>query len=264
MIREAITYLSTSCPAYARRMGYLKEAISIEARYRRCAGSWRPHLERTKKAVMHAVAQCPSKRKVVVLGAGPFLDLPLDGLSNAFSEVVLADVLFLGSAVRQVRRFDNVQTVLCDVTGVAMALHNMGQEGPVNLPGPSAVIPESDSADLVISLNLLSQLPLVPRGYITKKPGWTDADALDTWGRRVINAHIEGLQSCKGIACLITDTHTVLRDRQGNEVERISMLCDIGLPPAFDSWQWDFAPFGEISKDIREERTIVAVMMGGL
>ena len=36
MILEALTHLMTPAPRYVKKMGYLKEAIAIEARVKRC------------------------------------------------------------------------------------------------------------------------------------------------------------------------------------------------------------------------------------
>src|SRR5579871_6065867 len=93
MFAELIEYAITPCPRYARRMGYLYEAVAIRARAARCRAAWAPHQERTRALLRRSLARCPRRRKAVVLGSGACLDVPLAELAAAFGEVVLVDVV---------------------------------------------------------------------------------------------------------------------------------------------------------------------------
>ena len=56
MFAELMEWLTTPCPAAARRLGYLREAIAIRARYRRHHENWRPHLDATRAFAQRAAA----------------------------------------------------------------------------------------------------------------------------------------------------------------------------------------------------------------
>src|ERR1700722_10129196 len=111
MLAELIEYALTRSPPYARRMGYLYEATAIRARASRCGTAWAPHQERTRYLIHKAVARCKQRRKVVVLGSGPLLDVPLTELAATFGEVVLVDVVHPVTTAWRRRRFANVRTV---------------------------------------------------------------------------------------------------------------------------------------------------------
>ena len=77
MILELLEYLTTDCPRYARRLGYLKEAIAIRARQARLKSAWAPHLENSKDVIREAMDRCGRRRTALVLGSGLLLDIPL-------------------------------------------------------------------------------------------------------------------------------------------------------------------------------------------
>jgi hypothetical protein len=109
MVFELLEYAVTPCPRYARRMGYLYESIAIRSRAGRCRAAWAPHQERTRQVILRAMEHCPRRRKAVVLGSGPLLDVPIAELSASFGEVILVDVVHPLGAHRRRRRFANVR-----------------------------------------------------------------------------------------------------------------------------------------------------------
>ncbi len=262
MIPELFTYMRTPCPKYVRKMGYLREAIAIEARRRRCSQHWAGHLENTKSAVCRAIQLCGKKRKVVVLGSGPLLDLPVEVLAAAFEEVVLVDIVHLLSATRTVRRYGNVRLVSADITGIARKLFHAAQTGESDLPEPAALFPGRDNkTDLVISLNILSQLPVIPKEYALKKLPWINEAVLEAWGQRIMANHYDSLRGLPCSVCLITDYAVIVRDEKGGAGEQSPTLGDIRLPWTGESWTWDITPRGEASRLFSEHREVAAVFM---
>ena len=61
MLKELTDYIATPCLPQFRRLGYLKEAVSIMARYRRCRKAWQPHLE-----VVYHLWSVPNKNSLVL------------------------------------------------------------------------------------------------------------------------------------------------------------------------------------------------------
>ena len=81
MLAEWFRHLSTPCDPKLKRMGYLKELISIDARHKRCFEAWAPHLEHCKKKIILEAAEGIPRRRVTVLGSGLLLDIPLEPLA---------------------------------------------------------------------------------------------------------------------------------------------------------------------------------------
>jgi hypothetical protein len=255
MLRELVEFFTTPCPAYVRNMGYLMDAIAIAARHRRCSANWAGHLDHSKEAVRQAIAGCGQRRKAVVLGSGFLLDLPLEELSAAFQEVVLVDIVHLRPVRRRVRAFSNVRLVSCDITGIAEKLYANKKAGWLELPEPHAYFPDVDEgADLVISLNVLTQVSVIPEEYVTRKLKWKDSSTLEAWEDRIMARHYEALARLACFACLITDYEAVYRDRDGGEIGRSYLLGSLRLPKAEKEWIWDIAPLGEESRKYSVQR----------
>lgn len=236
MISEWLTHLTTPAPKPVKRLGYLKEQIAIAARYRRHAPAWKYHLERSRRFVMWTAANTADQNKVVILGSGGLLDVPLGDLAEDFNEVVLVDI-FHSPAVRGwAAQYPNARLVEADLTGLIDDL----AEGELPDAPPLPVIPDAD-ADLVVSLNLLGQLPLVPQRHLPDKHG-------KAFGAEIQRQHLRALQELPGRVCLITETHReYVEDDEVDEVE--PALADIKLPEPDERWIWNIAPAPEVERD---------------
>src|SRR5262245_24384542 len=166
MIPEWLERLFTPCPIHLREMGLVRELFGIRRRFRRYSEAWAPHCERSKALIRAAAVQCHERRRCVVIGSSWLHDVPLAELAGAFAEVVLIDLVHPPSARWQARRFANVRPLSHDITGT---LEQVWAAGQTRAPLPRAR-PELPAAarpaDLVVSLNLLSQLPCLPESYL--------------------------------------------------------------------------------------------------
>ena len=123
MLAELFAWMTTPCPAAARRLGYLRESIAIEARYRRHAERWRPHLEKSK-AVIEEASSNSSAAAAVVLGSGPLFDIPVEALADAFDVVELVDIVHPKRARQIAAGFANVELKTSDVSSAALETRN--------------------------------------------------------------------------------------------------------------------------------------------
>lgn len=250
MLRELITYFTTSCPPYVRRMGYLYQAIALRGRYVRRHRSWQPHLDNTQKFIIQCAERCHNREKAVVLGSGLLLDIPLEKLSKMFGEMVLADVIHLPEVCKRVKRFANVRLTQCDVTGIAEKLFQNVQSGFKELPVSVPSLPEIDeSTGLVISLNILSQLAAIPFDYVQKKMPLQDESVIDAWCDQMREAHYSALKALPCNVCLVADFEFVRKDSAGKVVEKGSTVGGLALPAPDTAWTWEIAPLGEDSRD---------------
>jgi hypothetical protein len=240
-------------------MDYLYEAIAMRGRYRRNRDSWGPHLERTRQFVLSSASKCENRGKAVVLGAGLLLDVPLEELSAMFREVALVDIVFLPGVKRTARRFGNVKLLTHDATNVAERLHESIRRGVPELPEPAPDVPELDgSTGLVVSLNILSQLWVMPRAYALGKMRGLDEERLDDWCGRVVESHYAFLRSLPCPVCLVADREFVKRDRDVRIVSRATTLFGLELPRPDESWTWNIAPLGEDRRGLSKELLVGA------
>ena len=231
MLREALTLLIAPASRHARDFGYAHEGIAIEARHRRCRRAWAPHIGNCHRAIRAAAELCGKRDLAVILGSGPLFDIPLADLARSFARVVLVDVFHSRAARRQARYWPNVGLLEHDLLGLDRALPQPELSGWRRLLGPP---------DLVVSANLLSQLPLLP---------------IDAWGRRkdawalaVMQAHLADLAGGPGVACLISEWRRRWFNAAGGEIDAALPTEGLDLPAPAGAWTWTIAPPGELPR----------------
>lgn len=210
MLAEFIHFLATPCPRGHRR--HLAAAVSLWSRERRCRAAWEPHYARSREACAASWRDAARRERAVVLGSGLARDVDLPALSAAFREVVLVDIVHLWPVRLRARRLGNVRLATAD------------------LSRPGALEPWRETADWIVSANVLSQLPLFPGG------------------QGAVLRHLEALRGCRGRVCLIADTERLRRAWDGREAARLDLLEGAALPPAPLAWEWAVAPFGEAER----------------
>ena len=277
MLAEWFRHLTTACPAPLKRMGYLKELIAVDARHRRCREAWAPHLRHCHDLIGKATENI-RHRKVTVLGSGLLLDIPIEELAAAFEEVALVDILHLPMVEKRVRAWPNVRLVTLDLTGVAEATWRHVSQGRTGaLPAPEVDTGPFAESDLVVSANLLTQLPLLPMGLVQGMGrGYEDGD-VKAFAKRIVGHHLDFLMALPGRTCLLTETERVIvggpRDDEGDSevgdvVETIDPLFGNVLPAAAvrKHWTWDIAPRPEINRhiDLRFRMTGIADLKAAL
>jgi len=246
MLRELLASWFTPAGDHARRLGYVTEGVAIEARHRRWRSKWKPHLEASRAAITAQAELCKRRGVAVVLGSGALLDVPVDVLSDLFMAVYLVDIFHPWSARLKTFAMQNVHLVDCDLLGIE--IDNDPKAAPDRLRSWRGCVPE---ADFVVSLNLLTQLPLRPLAR------WGEALG-EAWMTQVMTAHLADLKAGPGHACLISEFRHRSLDAKGQETERDEVLAGFDLPPPLASWVWPLAPLGELSGDEGLEMDVAA------
>ena len=171
MLIEAIHYLTTPASRAQRRLGYLSESVRLLSRSRRCRLAWADHLAAARSAIMQSCADLVRRRTAVILGSGLLDDVPLSYLAERFERVILVDMIHPWPARWMARRHANVSLQIVDLSGCANWLRGEGERHA----DPLAVF-NSDDVDLVVSANLLSQLPILPVDWFESRgiplPPW--------------------------------------------------------------------------------------------
>lgn len=239
-------------------MGYVGEAVGTAARYERCREAWAPHLERTRGVIRQAIAAAGgSGRTAVVLGAGLLHDVPLAELAAAFREVRLVDIVHTAGSRRRYRHLPNVRPVSLDVTAAVAPLYRTRPGAPLPRPAPHA-FEDDPEIDLVVSVNLLSQLFHIPVAWLRRR-GRVAEEELDAFAAHLVEAHLAWLRRLPGTVAIVTDVEGRRYDLAGNLVFRGSALRGVPFPWAGETWTWLLAPRHEISPDFVYERTVAGV-----
>ncbi|MCW1842047.1 hypothetical protein [Prosthecomicrobium hirschii] len=236
MLAEVLVYLTTPCPTAHRRLGHLKAAVDLWSRAGRCAAAWAPHYRQCWSVVERAMADLPRRRKVVVLGSGLVRDVPVARLAAAFETVLLVDAVHLSIVRLRLARHRNVVLVTRDLAGLAPDGRPSGD--------PLAEFAADPDVDLVVSANLLSQIPLAYEDLAAAHTIATLPQP-DAIGPVLVAGHLAGLAGFRGRVCLLTDTEQRTVDRAGRVLETVDLIGGHRLPVPDACWTWTLAPFGE-------------------
>ncbi len=229
MILEILEYLATPCPGWARQMGYLRESIAIRHRARRCRDTWADHQARTRVEILKAAGTLPPEAEIIVLGAGLCLDVPVQALADRPGRLTLVD------AIRPLglRLPAGVRYMTGDVEGSARALHEH------RLRGASPML-DFSKVGLIVSVNLISQLPLLPVQWCQRHGLPTDGLTAEIMGR-----HVTDLATHPAPALLIGDAMRRRIDSDDQILEEIDLARQAGLPVPETSWIWPVVPTAE-------------------
>jgi hypothetical protein len=261
--------LLTPCPRHLRRMGFLREQLAIEGRYRRNRASWEPHLVRSRKAILAAADSCTQQRTALILGGGLINDVPLGELAERFQQVVLADILHLPKNRRRAEAVaPNITCLDFDCTAAVAQLYQSGNtlddEPALTLfrqASPALPADLAAGCDLVVSANLASQLGDLPAKWLAK--GRTrDEDFSLRLRRAAALRHLEWLGNLPGVRLLICDRALVVRGLDESEVEREVILGEGDLESPGSTWVWRFAPAPEWDKRHHLELEVGAYVLG--
>ena len=296
MLFEALEYFhnSSRCPQYLKDYGHLGEIIAIKARAKRCYSSWQSHLENSRLFIKQNLDLNPNiygSSSVVIFGAGMCNDLDLHFLGDNFDKIILVDLFFLKSTREQLSKYPHIFFCELDVTNTMEKIYqlvnvnkdigqfktslenfcqknktaNVFNENPVK-----NLIANEDTSN-IISLNLLSQIPLVFDSYFKKvfKSAYKSED-FDFFFKFLIKEHLQVLLTIEKMnknVVLISDTHKFVSDKMGKEKGKESSLYNINLLQHLGKvknkakWYWDLAPHGELSQDYAMKLLVNAIKL---
>jgi len=173
------------------------------------------------------------------MGAGSLNDIPLSTLSQQFEKVILVDLIFLKQARKKASTFPNVFLQEADVSNRLSALF----EGTLTYDSSQDWRLPAET-DCVVSLNLVTQLPLIPVRWLMQHFGLDEAGA-DQLGKTMIQSHLNLLESVQGVRCLIADRQISEYDVSGELADQFDPAWDVPLPKVADVWEWQVIPLGE-------------------
>lgn len=230
--------MSSAAPG-ARRAGLVRECVAIAARHRRHAAVWQPHLDRCKTHITDAIDKADKAKPILVVGAGPCLDLPLDALNSHAAGAVLMDAVLLPFTKRMLARYPKLKFQVADVTG--LLAHGGGQ---IDIPDVAPI--KTHGYGLIISANILSQLPLA---FVSMPP---ESEGEKAILQALQKAHVNTLVKSDIPTLIICDykAEFIVENEKIKYNTIDSAIFSVG---AIDVWPWIVAPLGELGpkKELR-------------
>lgn len=243
MLAEILLSAITPAARELRRMGLLTASVGLWSRSFRQSRQWRPHYARCRDIVRQSLAGLPQRRTVVVLGSGLAEDVPMPDLLAAFERVVLVDAVHLPTVRLRWAFEPRVSFVTRDLSGMAGWLSG-GSGGRVP---PLADLAGDPSVDLVVSANLLSQIPIGVATFLDDHAERARALPGDLL-RLSVEGHLADLAGFRCRVCLLTDTTMTELDRDGTVTDTLDLMHGVVLPTPDASWDWTVAPYGEVDR----------------
>ncbi|MBL4639397.1 MAG: hypothetical protein JKY57_02595 [Kordiimonadaceae bacterium] len=253
MLKEAFIWSTSQSCQSARAAGLVSEAAGIAGRYKRHSGAWTEHLTKTKSFIESHLHLAVPDKPILILGAGLCLDLPLPALNSHKAGAVLMDAVFTLSSRLTLMRYTKIATECSDITGILKPFWNTRKEAPVTPPATAPIDP--DAYGMIVSCNLLSQLPL----SFTDCPPADDSEIKLTTAIQL--AHMKALHLAHCPVLLISDyerIETCGEDRATHTSVAPHILPDNPL----EEWTWPIAPKGEIGHDIEIRLKVRAWLLG--
>ena len=255
MIGELFLYLTTRASKEARIFGHLYESIALESREKRCRIYWQPHRENCKNLIKQALRQIKQKNAVLVLGSGPLHEIPVEELSNQFSRVDLVDIVHLRSTKKNYDKYKNLNFIEADLTELEKTIY---QEKKISNKVPSLL--SEEKYDLVISANILSQLPNHLVSFLQSNIQYSE-ESLENFRSQICKDHFQYLKNFKTPTLLYTDVETHFYSPDGSLISKEDSFIKFELPAPIKEWEWNLAPIPEASKDYSIKMKVSAFVL---
>jgi hypothetical protein len=252
----------TSPESYIRilnRLGYYEYQHGFILRHLRQNEGWNSHLERCRSFIMKAV-EIYKPVRITVLGSGWLLELPLAEMLEKVNKVLLVDIIHPPEVVRQVSNLPGVELKREDVSGGLIDevwrktssipfFRRLRSLDDIMVP---EYVPDYDPG-MVISLNIMTQLEVLPVKRLEKKSKVTDSE-INLFRKLIQEKHIDFLKKNKSV--LITDKSERYIDKSGNVSEKQTAIANLPEGQYREEWTWDFDLMGS---DYYEKRSVFDV-----
>lgn len=235
----------THNPSYRRilhRMGYYDYQQGLLNNFLIQENGWLSHQQKCRNFILKAIDYFKPV-KITVLGSGWLMELPLVEMAERTDEICLVDIIHPPELVSQVSALKKVKLIEEDVSGglIEKVWEAAGKRTFFNklksLDGLE--IPEYRSVEdpgLVISLNILTQIEVLPLALLSKKAKASENEYL-LFRKKIQSKHLEYLKLHDSV--IISDI-SELFTRTGGKTEKVNTLL-VDLPEGIisDKWKWD-------------------------
>lgn len=242
----------------ARKLGYIADQQGIINRYLREKGGWDSHLMKTRDFIVEGV-KAARPDIITILGSGWLLDVPLEEVSSLCDHINLVDINHPAQIRRKTGLFKNVSLIEDDITGgvagiLTDAIRNNISVSAIDIP---RYTPDYERG-LVVSVNLLTQLDMIPADYLAARSDSSRED-LREFRKRIQESHISFLREQPSL--LISDfQEEVWREDEKMEVNDL-LFTSFPDGEMERQWIWDFDTGGSYYRRSRVLFKVRAVML---
>lgn len=242
------------------RMNYSSEQTNIAHRMIQEQGGWDLHQTITKEIISTAVdSQKP--KSIRILGSGWLFDVPIEYLIEKCERVVLSDIYHPRQVMNRYSRYSNVIFETADLTnGIVDLAYNIKKRNfssELFLSSIQSLPTESYSDDLVVSVNLLSQLSVFITDFL-KGNVRISYDQLFEIAEVIQRNHIQNLPKERSL--LISDFEEEYLDERGKLLgTKPTVFVDIHLKSRIKEWTWQFDSQMTYREDCKTNLKVVAV-----
>jgi hypothetical protein len=223
------------------RMGYISGQSGIMRRMLREEGGWQSHLVKTSEYIQQ-IAKDQQPKSIRILGSGWLLDVPMKYLIENCGKVILADLFHPHQIINKYSKYKNVEFETIDITGGMVEICYRLKKKDFNFENFIKQIESINQIkyqdDLVISVNLLSQLSVILTDFLVKKLDLTTSQVL-TIAESIQSKHLKTLPLGKTL--LITDYEEEYYDGEDRFIgSKPTVFSTLPKGRGDKEWTWKF------------------------
>lgn len=241
------------------RMNYASEQTYIAQRMQQEQGGWQSHLNNSKKFIAEFIREKSSKT-INILGSGWLLDVPIDSIIEQFDRIVLTDIYHPKQIINKYSKFTNIEFHTADLTNGVIDLTYSLSKRNFNFEEYIAKIktikPTNYEEDLIVSINLLSQLSIFITDYLTKKVTLNN-NQVNEIAFAIQQKHLMSLPQNRSI--LVTDYEEEFIDEDDTFIgSKPTLFTDIPRNQHTKEWTWKFDSLMTYKEDYKTNLKVIA------
>jgi len=243
-------------------MSFFSGQSGIMRRMLREEGGWQSHLVKSREYIQQAVKDQQPK-SIRILGSGWLLDVPMQFLLERCEKIILTDIVHPNQIINKYSGYKNVEFETIDITGgIVNLIYNQKKkdfDGNEFTQKISAIKPLVFSEDIIVSVNLLSQLSIILTDFLRKKVKLTNNQAIAIT-EEIQKKHIEMLPANKSV--LIFDYEEEYHDEDGKLIGSKPTVYTT-IPEGTDKrgWIWHFDTKMMYKEDCKTTLNVIAIKL---
>jgi hypothetical protein len=204
---------------------------------------WHEHISRCHRFILKAIEHYKPE-SVTILGSGWLLEIPLENILSKVKKIYLVDIIHPPGILQKAGKIPGIEFITDDISG---GLIRVIWEKTSKLTFfrkldtiKDIFIPEYKPGfdpGMIISLNILSQLDVLPLKYLKRKSRADDLE-LTNFRREIQTSHINFLKKYRSV--LISDLTEIFMDRSGNKTENETVITEMPSGIYREDWIWNF------------------------
>jgi hypothetical protein len=244
------------------RIGFIPGQSGIMRRMLREEGGWQSHLVKTSEFIQQTVKEQKPK-SIRILGSGWLLDVPMKYLIENCERIILTDISHPNQIINKYSGFKNVVFETIDITGGIVDLCYSQNKRDFNcdelIYQIENINPFLFSENLIISVNLLSQLSVILTDYLTKKLNLNGSQVISI-AEAIQKKHLETLP--QGRSLLIADYEEEYFDEDDKFIgSKPTVYTTFPTGKERQEWIWNFDSKMMYKEDCKTTLRVAAVRL---